>query len=338
MRDAVLPALAAPILFLLALLLLAWPAAAQFAAPRAEAVVEGPEVRLSHLFHGVPASRDPVLGPAPPPGSRIVIEAPQLAVIARQAGLMWRPSGTERVVLERPGRALGRAEAEAALRAALLPLGLDAQAELDLSGVSLPAVPPAAALRLLVEQPAFDPASGRFAATLVVLAEGAPAERLRIAGRAVASLPVVVAARRIPAGQAIRAADRRGARGPAERVRPGMAATLAEVAGRQSRRPVGEGQPVPLADLAAATVVTRNEQVVVEVAQGGLTLTLAGRALSDAALGETVAVLNPASRLIIEGEATGPGRVRATFGAAPVARVPDTVSPTAAIAARLANR
>jgi flagella basal body P-ring formation protein FlgA len=77
---------------------------------------------------------------------------------------------------------------------------------------------------------------------------------------------------------------------------------------------------------------------VVEVAQGGLTLTLAGRALSDAALGETVAVLNPASRLIIEGEATGPGRVRATFGAAPVARVPDTVSPTAAIAARLANR
>jgi flagella basal body P-ring formation protein FlgA len=229
MRDAVMPALAAPLLFLLALLLLAWPAAAQFAAPRAEAVVEGPEVRLSHLFHGVPATRDPVLGPAPPPGSRIVIEAAQLAVIARQAGLMWRPSGTERVVLERPGRALGRAEAEAALRAALLPLGLDAQAELDLSGVSLPAVPPAAALRLLVEQPAFDPASGRFAATLVVLAEGAPAERLRIAGRAVASLPVVVAARRIPAGQAIRAACAPAWRPPSPR------SPAASPAGRSAR-------------------------------------------------------------------------------------------------------
>jgi flagella basal body P-ring formation protein FlgA len=117
-----------------------------------------------------------------------------------------------------------------------------------------------------------------------------------------------------------------------------MAATLEEVAGRQSRRPVGVGQPVPLADLAAAPVVTRNEQVLVEVVQGGLTLTLAGRALADAALGERVPVLNPASRLMIEGEAVGPGRVRATFGAAPLARVPDNVSPTAAIAARLANR
>lgn len=339
MRHTAIPAIAAPVLFLLLfLLLLAWPAGAQFAAPRAEAVVDGAEVRLSHLFHGVPPTRDPVLGPAPPPGSRIVIEAQQLGVIARQAGLVWRPAGTERVVLERPGRALDRAEAEAALREALRPLGLDPQAEIDLSAAALPAVPPAAAVRLLVEQPAFDAGSGRFTATLVVLAEGAAAERLRIAGRAVVSVPVVVAIRRIPAGQAIRSADLRQERWPAERVRPGMAAMLEEVAGRQSRRPVGEGQPVPLSDLAAAPVVTRNDQVVVEVVQGGLTLTLAGRALADAALGETVPVLNPASRLMIEGEAIGPGRVRATFGAAPLARVPENVSPTAAIAARLANR
>ncbi|MCS6932168.1 MAG: flagellar basal body P-ring formation chaperone FlgA [Acetobacteraceae bacterium] len=337
MRQAVVPALAMPLLFLL-LLALALPAAAQFAAPRPEAVVEGPEVRLSHLFSGIPPARDPVLGPAPPPGQRIVIEAPQLAVIARQAGLAWRPSGTERVVLERPGRALDRAEVEAALRAALEPLGLDPQAELELPPGALPAVPPAASLRLLVEQPAFDAASGRFSATLLVLADGAPPERLRLAGRAAVMVPVVVAVRRIPAGRPIGAADLREERWRAERVRPGMAASLAEVAGRQSRRPIGEGQPVVLSDLAAASVISRNETVTVEVEQGALALTLRGRALADAALGEAVPVMNPSSRAVIETIAIGPGRVRAAFGAAPVATVPDTQSPTAAIAARLANR
>lgn len=338
MRDAVIPAIAAPVLFLLAMLALASPAFSQFAAPRAEAVVDGPEVRLSHLFHGVPAHRDPVLGPAPPPGSRIVIEAPQLGVIARQSGLVWRPAGTERVVLERPGRALDRAVVEAALREALRPLGLEEDAEIDLSGAALPAVPPGGTLRLLVEQPAFDAASGRFAAMLVVLPEGAPAERLRLAGRAVVTVPVIVAIRRIPAGQAIRAADLREERWAAERVRPGMAGSIAEVVGRQSRRPLGEGQPVPASDLAAAAVIARNDAVTVEVVQGGLTLTLRGRAMADAAAGEAVPVLNPASRMVIEGEAIGLGRVRAAFGAAPFTRIPDNVSPTAAIAARLANR
>ncbi len=140
MRDAAIPPIAVPLLVLL-LLVLALPAAAQFAAPRAEAVVEGPEVRLSHLFAGIPPARDAVLGPAPPPGQRLVIEAPQLATIARQAGLLWRPAGHERVVLERPGRSLERAEVEAALRAALASLGLEPEAEIDLAPVGLPAVP-----------------------------------------------------------------------------------------------------------------------------------------------------------------------------------------------------
>jgi hypothetical protein len=48
--------------------------------------------------------------------------------------------------------------------------------------------------------------------------------------------------------------------------------------------------------------------------------------------------MNPASRAVIEAIAIGPGRARAVFGAAPLAAVPDTQSPTAAIAARLANR
>jgi flagella basal body P-ring formation protein FlgA len=337
MRFAAMTRLAAPLLILL-LAGIATPAAAQFASPRAESVVDGPEVRLSHLFQGVPPTRDPVLGPAPAPGTRLVIEAAQLGVIARQAGLVWRPSGTERVVLERPGRALDRAEVDASLRDALRPLGLDPEADLDFPTAGLPAVPHPATVRLYVEQPSFDASSGRFSATLVVLPDGAQADRVRLAGRAITSVPVVVVARRVTAGQPISAADLREERWPAERVRTGMATTIADVVGRQSRRTIGEGQTVPLSDLAAAAAVKRNEQVVVELVHGGLTLTVAGRALADAALGQTVSVLNPSSRQVIEGEAVGPGRVRVAFGSAPLSRQSENQSPTAAIAARANNR
>ena len=48
-----------------------------------------------------------VLGPGPAPGGRIVVEAAQLAAIARQFGVDWRPaSPADRAVLDRPGRML----------------------------------------------------------------------------------------------------------------------------------------------------------------------------------------------------------------------------------------
>ena len=63
-----------------------------------------PVVRLADLFDGLATDGATVLGPGPAPGGRIVVEAAQLAAIARQFGVAWRPVGQERAVLERPGR------------------------------------------------------------------------------------------------------------------------------------------------------------------------------------------------------------------------------------------
>ncbi len=166
-----------------------------------------------------------------------------------------------------------------------------------------------------------------------------PAERVRLAGRAALTLPVVVAARRIPAGRAITAADLRVERWRAERVRPGTAAALEEVVGRQLRRPLGEGQAVAAGRSGPGSGDRAQRD---RHRRGGGRLPAAqrcaGRALADAAVGEAVPVMNPASRAVIEAVAIGPGRARAVFGAAPLPPVPETMSPTAAIAARLANR
>ncbi|MBR0657572.1 flagellar basal body P-ring formation chaperone FlgA [Plastoroseomonas arctica] len=313
---------------LLALLLLAAPARAQdMAAARPMAVVDGETIRLADLFDHAGPRGEAVLGAAPAPGRRIIIEAAQLAAIARIHGIAWRPLGAnERVIVERPGRPVTREALMEPLRAELLALGMDADSELEIPGLIPPMVPVQALVQIAYEGSHFDPATQRFSTTLVILAEGQPSLRNRLAGRALPTLPVVVATRRMVLGEVVGAGDAQLIRVRAERVRPGTASRLEEAVGKQLRRPMGTGIALMSADLGPPALVGRNEPVTLIVEAPGLSLAAAGRAMETGAMGQIVPVMNLASRLIVEGRVIGPGRVRVTPGAAPLqqARLVDT--------------
>ncbi|MDO9709364.1 flagellar basal body P-ring formation chaperone FlgA [Paracraurococcus lichenis] len=306
------------LLFLL--LLLALPAAAQeLAGPRPLVVTEDTVLRLGDIFEGAgPRAAQPI-GAAPAPGRRLVIEAPQLAALARAQGLPWRPvSAQERVVVERPGQAVPRDDIAAALRAELLRLGLDPEAELELGPLPSLMVPPGAPPRLLAESPSLDATSGRFAATLAVIAEGMPVLRQRIAGRALPTLAAVVATRRLSLGEVVGPGDARLLRLRAERVRPGTADQLDQVLGQQLRRPMGAEAPFLRADLGPPPLVEKNALVTMVVEAPGLALTAQGRSLEAGPRGGLVPVMNLASRTVVEGQVIGPGHVRVAMGAAPI--------------------
>ena len=284
---------------------------AELASVRPFAVVEEAVVRLSDLFEHAGPRGAAVLGPAPAPGARLVVEAQQLAAIARGQGLAWRPvSGTERVVLERPGRAIPREDVVAALRAALRNQGLEEEAELDLQGFATPLVPERAFVQLAVEAASLDTAGGRFAATLAVAADGMPTQRLRIAGRVVPTVPMLVAVRRLGAGEVVRPQDVRLVRVPASRLRPGAAQAMDGVVGQALRRPAAADQPLLLADLAAPVAVERGQTVTMVFEIPGMVLTAQGRAMEAAARGASVPVMNLASRTVVEAQVVAPGRVR----------------------------
>lgn len=289
-------------------------------APRPLVLAEEPMLRLGDLFENAGARALQMVGAAPAPGRRMVLDAGSLAAIAQRHGLAWRPlSGEERSVVERAGRAIDRDEIEALLRRDLARLGLDAEeAEFDLPGFVPPMVPAAALPEIDLEALHYDARTRRFAGTLVVAAEGMATQRSRIAGRAAPTVPVVVALRRMAVGDVLRAGDAEERRSRAERVRPGTAQRLEDVVGRQLRRPIGAGLPFMTVDLVAPVVVARNQPVVMVLEAPGLALTARGRALEDAGMGETVRVMNLLSRSVVEAEAIGPGRVRVTPGAVPV--------------------
>jgi flagella basal body P-ring formation protein FlgA len=295
----------------LILLVLACPAAAQdLATLRPFAAVDGPVVRLADLFDGVGERGAVTLGPAPAPGQRLVVEAAQLAAIARSQGVAWRPIGGDRVILERPGRAIATAEVQALLRDALEPLGLDAEAEVDLTAFSTPLVPAAAFVQLAIEQATLEASLGRFAATLAIAAEGMPTARTRLVGRVVQTAPMLVAARRVIAGEVLGAGDVRVVRVPASRLRPGAAQRPDQVLGQALRRPAASDQPLLLADIAPPIAIARGASVTMIYQAPGITLTAQGRAMAAAARGAMVPVMNLNSRIVVEAEVLAPGRVR----------------------------
>ena len=303
------------------LLALQGKARAQTVAVRSHTLVEDQVLRISDIFEG--SSRgDVVVGAAPNPGQRCVIEASQLAGIARRFNVDWRPmSGSERSVIERPGQALSREAAIEVLRAELLGLGLPADAELELAAFSPPILPLNALPRLSAEGGNYENASNRFAATLIVMADGMPSIRMRVTGRAIATAPAIVATRRLAVGDVVGPQDAKLVQLRAERVRPGTAQRLEDVIGMQVRRPIGMELPFMGADLMVPHIIAKNEVVIMMVEGPGLSLTTQGRAMESAARGGRLSVMNLSSRTVVEAEAIGPGRVRVRLGASPLRTV-----------------
>jgi flagella basal body P-ring formation protein FlgA len=78
------------------------------------------------------------------------------------------------------------------------------------------------------------------------------------------------------------------------------------VVGMAARRPLREGEAVLASDVAPPLVIKAGDTVLVTYADAGVTLTLQGRAMGAAAAGDTLNILNTASKKLIEAVATGP--------------------------------
>lgn len=157
-----------------------------------------------------------------------------------------------------------------------------------------------------------DPSSGRFSGT-AVSAEG---EARAIYGRAAVMVPAMMPVRRIPAGEVVSSADLAETLVPLSVVTPHILRDEADIAGKETRRPLMPERPVQAASLIEPRAVRRGEAVEIVLRSDGLSLLAPGRALADAAQGESLRVVNTSSNKTITVVATGPGQV--TVSATPV--------------------
>ena len=306
----------------LGLLLLCTTSQVQAAILRPMGTLTGNTVKLSDLFDDMPGNDDRVLGPSPAPGGRIVVEAAQLAAIARQFGVDWRPnSAGDRVVLERPGRMLGREELTGQLRAALIGVGAPEDADLDIPGLVTPLIPAEAKAEVAVEQLDYQGGGsdgGKFTASVLISGAGIPTQRLRVAGTVTEMVDLPALSHRLLPGAVILPGDLQTIHVRASSVRNEVVRLPDQAIGQAVRRTLLAGQTLALADLGKPMLITKGMRVSMQLITGSLTLLANGQAMEPGALGERISVLNPTSRAVVEAEVIGNGRVRVVPESTPI--------------------
>jgi flagella basal body P-ring formation protein FlgA len=127
-------------------------------------------------------------------------------------------------------------------------------------------------------------------------------------GGAVASrgnVEVLTYARSLSAGEIVQPTDLVWGKAA---VAPSDAPSDADVViGLSARRPLRAGAAVSARDVSAPQVIKAGELVVVNYQDGGISVSLQGKAMAAAGLGETVSVQNTTSKKIIQAVASGPG-------------------------------
>jgi len=114
------------------------------------------------------------------------------------------------------------------------------------------------------------------------------------------AIATVTDASSLVAAEVIRAGDRVSAANAVTDA--GTAADAEEsLLGREVRRTIYAGQSITTDNTRPPMLVKRNQIVTLKYINGALEITTTGRALGEAGLSETVSVLNPDSRQMVQG-------------------------------------
>ena len=190
-----------------------------------------------------------------------------------------------------------RAEMEAALTAALVQ-------KLAAEGVSiaLDRTPPMLAREgdLAVATLDVDPGRGGFTATL----RSGTAEQT-VTGRYSRQVQALAPLRDLTPGETIAEADLDWILVDEKTLNARVAAEPEQLVDMEVRRPLKAQKLVLLRDVRAPILIHKGDMVTVQLQTPELNLSMQGRAINDAGMGETVRVLHLSSRKTIEGVVTG---------------------------------
>ena len=268
-------------------------------------------VRLGDLFDDLGATPDRVLGKSPAPGMKIVVESPQLAAIARDFNVDWRPtSGSEQSVIERRGDILPKAVIDAALRVALVVAGAPEEAEISMPDTQPFTIPTGTMPVPQISQCTYDASASRFTALVSVSTPDMPAVQQRVSGNVIVLTSAAVPTHRLIRGAEISSTDIEPKRVRASLLRGNTPIVPALAIGMILKHDVAAGQPLTALDIERPELVSRGSLVHMSLIADGISLGAEGIARESGARGDRIHVENPNSHVIVDAEVTGNGEVR----------------------------
>jgi flagella basal body P-ring formation protein FlgA len=251
------------------------------------------------------------LGRAPAPGTRILVGAAQLAAIARDFNVDWRPAtGTEQAVLERRGETLPRSAIADALRHALEAAGAPPGSDISMPDAQPITIPTGSKPVPEIVQCSYDPAGGRFTALVSVSLPEMPPAQMRVSGAVMVLTSAAVPTHRLTRGTVINSSDIQMMHVRVNTLHGNAAIQPDQAEGMVLKHDVASGQPLTPLDVARPDLVQRGSLVHMTLNTDGIALVAEGVAKEPGAQGDTIHVENPTSRVIVEAEVIGPDAVR----------------------------
>lgn len=155
----------------------------------------------------------------------------------------------------------------------------------------------------------YEPRSTRFDVTFEIgNAAGTAPLKLRFTGTAIETIEAAILTRSVERGEVLKASDVVIERRPKAEV--GNDAAMRDgTIGMQARRQLGAGRALRVPDLAKPDLVTRDQNVTLIYQNGGLYLTIRGKAVDGGAEGDVVSVMNLQSKRVVTGVVSGRGEV-----------------------------
>lgn len=285
---------------------------------RERIMVDDDVVRLADLFEEQISDGDIAIAQAPKPGQSIALEARFLQQVARAYRLDWKPSSKyQKVMVGRMSQRVTTEMVRHALAEAVQGrIGSGNELDVSLDGGDLEFdLPTDVDNSVAVSAINFDPVSNRFAAILVAPADGPPLFQRNVFGTVFEMAQVPVPIRLISAGEIVTANDIEWQPVQLGRLGNNTLTDAQQIVGYMAKRPLKARQVLRQSDLVMAPAVKKNDLVRIVVQTGRMTISVQGKVMQDAAIGQTVRVMNVTSNRQLSGTVLDSGTVAVGFSA-----------------------
>jgi flagella basal body P-ring formation protein FlgA len=281
---------------------------------KSEATVTGDFVRVGDLVEhagiiaNVPIFRAPDLGYTGTVSAEAVVEAVRShALIGLDTG------GLDQVTVTRASRTIPAKDIEDGVAQALSAqfglgpaknIGVNFDRELHAINVE-----PTARGEPRIAHVNYDAHNGRFDAVVDLPVGAANRGKLRLTGRAVATVDVVTVVLPVERGTLLKDTNLLIERRPRAGIARDIITDRDQAIGLAARGALQPGRPLRAADLMKPELVQRNESVTLVYEVPGIVLTVRGKAAEGGAEGDVISVVNEQSKRTVQGVIVGPGRV-----------------------------
>lgn len=285
---------------------------AHAAEPKATVLLSKDVLTVGDVFDDVDHDADHVLAPAPNYGDTMTLSTYDLKRISDAFNLGWVPqTNREQATVRRNAHEVDHFAIETALKKSLGAELKGQKFDLQLADRNLHFhLPEGTATDLDVSNLQYDLAQGEFHA-LVTAPAGAPqpAVKQEVSGRLIAVTSVPILKNTMHQGDVITAADLDYTDIKNTDLAANTITDASKIIGMTPRRGIVALKPLNVGDISMPVIIKKGDLVTITLKSPVMTLTTTGRALENAASGDSLRVMNVTSNQTLDAMVTGPKAV-----------------------------